>query len=133
MIKYQLNQIVATFRKLGTSFSRKAGFLSRCLSGPLLLICTVWTTLLLDAQTTRIVWSTILSHYPQIFRFHNCVCLKQYCSVWYLFTFVTQWCNISFHFAHLFASSFSTVPYTLPYHKPMCYKTIKTIITMASV
>ena len=43
----------------------KAGFPSRCLSGLLLLICTVWTTLFSDAQMTRIVWSTFLLLYLQ--------------------------------------------------------------------
>ena len=58
---------------LGTSLGRKAGFPSRCPSGPLLLICTVWMTLLLDAQTTRIIRSIFPSHYLQNFQ------ISQFC------------------------------------------------------
>ena len=59
----------------GTSFGRKAGFLSRCLCGPPLLICTVQTTLFSDVQMTRIIQSNFLPHYPQNFQIQQ-LCLS---------------------------------------------------------
>ena len=52
----------------GTSFGTKVGFLSRHLSEPLLLIYTVWMTLVSDAQMTKLIWPTFLLHYAQNFQ-----------------------------------------------------------------